>query len=97
MNPYKKIKKLESKVADLERENDNLRFCMKDLKRMQTECDLKCKAADAKELEYQKLIEELRKERELYDKLIHSMRFAIHKSKGACKKAIKEIKRDLDL
>lgn len=95
MNPYKKIKRLEQRIAELEAENKELKYCLKDSQRIKDEYDVKCKAAETKELEYQKMLRDLEKEREHYKKLIHSMKFMIGKSKGIYKKAFKDIKRDL--
>lgn len=95
MNPYKKINDLEQKVMKLKKENDNLRFLNKESERIKIECETKITLAENKELEYCRLIDELREEKQLYQKLIHQLKFAGRKIKANYKKAFNDIKKDI--
>ena len=97
MNPIKKISRLEKKIEDLEREIIFLKQSNQDVERLKNEYVTKLKLSDQRELEYNMAIEQVKKERELYRKALKKLDFIISKINRNNKKALKEIKNDMNI
>lgn len=95
MNLYKKILRLEKRIRLLEQENCELRKINEDAQKTKQEYSIKLKLAEKKELEYGKLIIELRKKNEFYQKTIRKFELIILKLNTKYKKMFTEIKNDL--
>lgn len=97
MNPIKKISRLEKKIEGLESEIIFLRQTNQDVERLKNEYVTKLKLADQRELEYNMAIEQAKKERELYRKALKKLDFIISKINRNNKKALKEMKDDMNI
>lgn len=97
MNPIKKISRLERKIQSLESEIIFLKQSNQDVERLKNEYVTKLKLADQRELEYNMVIEQVKKERELYRKALKRLDFIISKINRNNKKALKEIKNDMNI
>lgn len=97
MNPIKKISRLERKIQSLESEIIFLKQSNQDVERLKNEYVTKLKLADQRELEYNMSIEQVKKERELYRKALKRLDFIISKINRNNKKALKEIKNDMNI
>ncbi len=97
MNPIKKISRLERKIQSLESEIIFLKQSNQDVERLKNEYVTKLKLADQRELEYNMTIEQVKKERELYRKALKKLDFIISKINKNNKKALKEIKNDMNM
>lgn len=97
MNPIKKISRLEKKIEGLESEIIFLKQTNQDVERLKHECVTKLKLGDQRELEYNMAIEQAKKERELYRKALKKLDFIISKINRNNKKALKEIKDDMNI
>lgn len=95
MNPYTKIEKLNKKIEKMQAENDNLLYQLNDAEKIRRESELKLKLADEKELEYSKLINELKKEILQYELLNSKLAIVIKNVKNTYKKSFNEIKREM--
>ena len=95
MNPYTKIEKLNKKIEKMQAENDNLLYQLNDAEKIRRESELKLKLADEKELEYSKLINELKKEMSQYELLNSKLAIVIKNVKNTYKKSFNEIKREM--
>lgn len=95
MNPYTKIEKLNKKIEKMQAENDNLLYQLNDVEKIRRESELKLKLADEKELEYSKLINELKKEISQYELLNSKLAIVIKNVKNTYKKSFNEIKREM--
>ena len=94
MNPYKKIERLQKRVDALEKENDQLRWAIKDNEKLKEQCEVRMLAANKKELEYYKLIADLEQDRLRYKKLINTMKGTVKGVNSTYKKAFNNIKKD---
>lgn len=97
MNPIKKISRLEKKIESLESEIIFLKQSNQDVERLKNEYVTKLKLADQRELEYNMAIEQVKKERELYRKALKKLDFIISKINRNNKKALREIKNDMNI
>lgn len=97
MNPIKKISRLERKIERLESEIIFLKQSNQDVERLKNEYVTKLKLADQREMEYNMAIEQVKKERELYRKALKRLDFIISKINRNNKKALKEIKNDMNI
>lgn len=106
MNLYKKISRLEKQIENLRKENKKLKEYNQELLQSQNKCEeelskskikyeTKLKIADEKCKEYCELIEELNKEKKLYETLIAKVKFMNKKIKSNYKKEFSEIKKDI--
>lgn len=95
MNPYTKIEKLNKKIEKMQAENDNLLYQLNDAEKIRKESELKLKLANEKELEYSKLINELKREISQYELLNSKLAIVIKNVKNTYKKSFNEIKREM--
>lgn len=95
MNPYKKIEKLNKKIETLQADKDNLMYQFKEAERIKRECELRTKLAEEKELEYGRLITELKKEKLEYTSLNSELQLVIKNVKSTYKKSFNDIKQEL--
>ena len=97
MNPIKKISRLEKKIEGLESEITFLKQTNQDVEQLKNEYVIKLKLAEQRELEYNMAIEQVKKERELYRKALKKLDFIISKVNKNNKKALKEMKNDMNI
>lgn len=97
MNPIKKISRLEKKIEGLESEIIFLKQSSQDVERLKNEYVTKLKLADQRELKYNMAIEQAKKERELYRKALKKLDFIISKVNKNNKKALREMKDDMNI
>lgn len=95
MNPYKKIKNLEKRIDKLTQENEDLSIKNKEAEKIRIDCELKVKLADEQKLTYQRLCNELSKEKDEYKSLLKEMKSQLNKINKTYKLAMKDIKNDL--
>ncbi len=97
MNLIKKISRLEKRIEQLENENLLLRQSGSDAERIKNEYTTKLKISEQRELEYNQIIENLKKEHEIYKKALKKLDFTISKINLNNKKALKEIRNNLKI
>lgn len=96
MNPYKKIRKLESRIKQLECENKELLYQYNKGIRLQKEYELKNKLLEESRMKYQKISDELNQSKKELEQLIHRLKFEINKTSVTYRKALHEIKKDIN-
>lgn len=97
MNPIKKISRLEKKIEGLESEITVLKQTNQDVEQLKNEYVIKLKLAEQRELEYNMAIEQVKKERELYRRALKKLDFIISKVNKNNKKALREMKNDMNI
>jgi len=97
LNPIKKISRLEKKIEKLESEITFSEQSNQDVERLKNEYAAKLKLAEQRELEYNIMLEQLKKEHEIYKKSLKKLDFIISKINRNNKKALQELKDDLNI
>lgn len=94
MNVYKKLERLERQNEELRKENEKLRWGIKDTEAMKEKAEAMMNAANQKEQEFNKLIMDLEKAKKEYKEMINAMRFKIVGAEKKYKEAYKKAKKD---